>query len=84
MKAFWNLNLAVFCRFNSIIIQNALFFFLIEEFHATIGLIRKNLEHLVGLLSARQNQSGSTISWILSFVVCLMLISDHILYSRLR
>ena len=40
-----------------IIIQNGSFFFLIfEEIHATIGLIRKHLEHLVGLLGAQQNQ----------------------------
>ena len=46
-----------FCGFNSIIIQNASFFFLkLEEFHATIGLIRTHLENLVGLLSAKQNQ----------------------------
>ena len=29
---------------------------LFEEFHATIGPIRKHLEHLVGLLGARQSQ----------------------------
>ena len=32
------------------------FFLIFEEFHSTIGSIRKNLEHLVGLLGARQNQ----------------------------
>ena len=32
------------------------FFLIFEEFHATIGLLRKYLEHLVGVLSARQNQ----------------------------
>ena len=31
-------------------------FLIFEEFHATIGLIRKHLEHLVDLLGARQNQ----------------------------
>ena len=32
------------------------FFLIFEEVRATIGLIRKHLEHLVGLLGARQNQ----------------------------
>ena len=32
------------------------FFLVFEEFLATIGLIRKQLEHLVCLLGARQNQ----------------------------
>ena len=55
MKVFWNQEFAVLCRFNSIIIRNA-FFSIFEEFHSTVGLIRKHVEHLVGLLVARQNQ----------------------------
>ena len=31
-------------------------FLIFEEFHATIVLTRKHLEHLVGLLGVRQNQ----------------------------
>ena len=50
MKGFWNLNFAVYCRFKSLIIQNAsLFFLAFEEIHSTIGQIRKRLEHLSGL-----------------------------------
>ena len=55
-------------------------FFIFEEFHATIGLIQKNLAYLVSLLGVRQNQgevrqyhgfSESETFWFL-FWSCLL------------